>query len=118
MKIKIEVSGPHYHPGLDFNKEVTKKRDLSVPPNWVANERIEKDGISYAIVMPKRDEELYEILQEPHIHLPQYLEVKVKDKMIRVKVKVEPYQFEPKIHLDKETSQNLSIISGDKGIMI
>ena len=102
LEVLLEVSKPHYHPGPDFDIEVTKKRDLSVPPHWVANERIEKDGVSYAIVMPARAEELFEVNQEPHIHLPEYIDIIINGKVVRVKVKVEPYEFVPAIHLDQD----------------
>jgi len=102
LKGIVEISKPHYHPGKDFNKPLTKKRDLSVPPNWVANERVEKDGVSYAIVMPPRENELYETEQEPHIHLPSHITVLVDGKPMRLKVKVEPYDFVPAIHLDHD----------------
>lgn len=115
MKLICEVSRPHYHPGKDFNMPVTKKRDLSIPPNWVANERMEKDGITYAIVMPPRQNELYEIGQEAHIHLPPYIMVKVAGKMVRVKVKIEPYEFEPRVHFDQQTAEQLGITNGQEG---
>lgn len=114
MKIECEVSKPHYHPGKSFKKRLTKKRDLSVPPNWVANERIEKDGISYAIVMPKRDKELYEIFQEPHIHLPKYITVNLKGKDTRIRLKVEDRDdFEPKAHFDESTAILFNIDRGE-----
>lgn len=112
MQIPIEISRPHYHPGKSFDMKVTKKRDLSIPPNWVANERIEKDGVSYAIVMPPRDKELYEIEQEPHIHLSEYVFIKINGGFIRAKVKLGPDEFDPKVHFDDITAKELGITSG------
>lgn len=114
MKIPIEVSNPHYHPGPDFSMEVTKKRDLSVPPHWVANERMEKDGKSYAIVMPPRAQELYEIRQEVHIHFPEYVTIMINGSYVRAKVKVQlGEEFEPRVHFDHIESEELNIKSGD-----
>jgi hypothetical protein len=122
MKIICEVSKPHYHPGPDFTMEVTKKRDLSVPPHWVTNERIEKDGQSFAIVMPPRDKELYEIRQPVHIHFPKEYEgqlkeyelIKVGDYEITAKVKIEPYLgFVPKVHFDHISAEQYNIKSGE-----
>jgi hypothetical protein len=115
MKVICEVSRAHYHPGKDFKIEVTKKRDLSIPPNWVANERIEKDGVSYAIVMPARETELFETNQAVHIHIPQYLTVRVNGKRIRAKVKLEPYEFEPRVHFDEDTAEELGVGNGQEG---
>ena len=109
MKVTIEISNPHYHPGPGFEMAVTKKRDLSVPPNWVANERIELFGKSYAIIMPPRETELLELEQEPHIHLPEYLTVLVNGKEFRVKVKVSPHEFAPVIHFDSQTAEREGI---------
>lgn len=112
MKIECEISRPHYHPGPDFDMKVTKKRDLSVPPHWVANERIERDGKSYAIVMPPRDKELYEERQQLHIHLPSHVVIKVKGKEMIAKVKVEPYLFKPTVHFDDVEAKVFNIESG------
>lgn len=117
MKIICEVSRPHYHPGPDFDMPVTKKRDLSIPPNWVANERIEKDGISYAIVMPPREVELYELDQETHIHLPEYIYIQVHGKRIKIKVKVGDSQFEPRVHFSEAAAEELGIKPGDEGLV-
>src|SRR5437868_14782473 len=70
LRIICEVSRSHYHPGPNFNQFLTKKRDLSQPGYWVANEKIAhpETGKSYAIVMPPRDKELWEDNQEPHLH--------------------------------------------------
>ncbi len=98
--------------------KLTKKRDLSIPPNWVANERVEKDGRSYAVVMPPRDKELWEDRQEPHLHLPEYLPVMIKDQKYWVKVKVSGGEyFEPKLHFDDVDASELKIESGDLGIL-
>ncbi|MEY4731175.1 MAG: hypothetical protein RL681_121 [Candidatus Parcubacteria bacterium] len=113
MKVICEVSRPHYHPGPSFAKKVTKKRDLSVPPHWVAHERIEKDGISYAIVMPPRQRELYEVEQEPHIHIPQYVTIEINGHKLKAKVKVEPHAFNPRVHFDDKTAAQLGINNGD-----
>lgn len=115
MKFICEVSKPHYHPGKDFKMLVTKKRDLSIPPNWVANERIEKDGVSFAIVMPPREVELYEVDQETHIHLPEYIWIKVNGKVIKAKVKVGDSQFDPRVHFSDVSAEALAINDGDKG---
>lgn len=115
MKLICEVSKPHYHPGKDFDMPVTKKRDLSIPPNWVANERIEKDGVSYAIVMPPREVELYEVDQETHVHLPEYIFVRVNGQLIKAKVKVSSTQFEPRVHFSDIAAEALGIKDGDKG---
>lgn len=117
MKILCEISRPHYHPGPDFDMKVTKKRDLSVPPHWVANERIEKDGQSYAIVMPPREKELYELRQEMHIHLPSYLTVRVNGRDFKVKVKVNEGEFEPRLHVDHIDSETKLINPGDEAIL-
>jgi hypothetical protein len=104
MRIPCEISNPHYHPGPDFDMVVTKKRDLSVPPHWVANERITNPdtGQEFAIVMPPRDQELWEIRQAPHIHMPEFVEIEVNGQKIIAKVKVEKGvgPFEPKVHFD------------------
>lgn len=113
--MKIEISKPHYHPSKDSN--YTKKRDLSVPPNWVANERIEKDGISYAIVMPVREEELFETRQPIHIHIPAYLEIEINGVGFRAKVKVSDYYFKPVIHVD-EHDANLLGLKGNENVTI
>lgn len=102
LEVLVEVSKPHYHPGPDFDMVVTKKRDLSVPPHWVANERIEKNGQSYAIVMPARKEELFENNQKPHIHLPKFIDIILDGKPVRVMLKIEDYDFTPALHLDQE----------------
>lgn len=117
MKIICEVSRPHFHPSKDtqFPLGVTKKRDLSVPPNWVANERIIKDEVSYAVVMPPREAELFEIEQEVHIHLPEYLIVEVDGKLVKAKVKVSPYQFQPVVHFDEKTADLIGITNGQEG---
>lgn len=115
MKVILEVSRPHYHPGPKFDTPVTKKRDLSIPPNWVANERIEKDGVSFAIVMPPREEELYETEQAVHIHLPEYIWVKLSDgQLVLAKVKIEPSQFTPRVHFDEQAAAKYSVKNGDK----
>ena len=114
MNIEIEISKPHYHPSKD--KGYTKKRDLSVPPHWVANERVEKNGKSYAVVMPPRKKELYEDRQSVHIHLPEYLPVKIKGEIFWVKLKVQEGEyFEPKIHFDDVDAIEFNIKSGQKG---
>lgn len=117
MKIQCEISRQHYHPGPDFDMKVTKKRDLSVPPHWVANERIKKDGSSYAIVMPPRDKELYEVSQETHIHFPQRVRILVNGQIITAKVKVEPYDFEPKVHFDESTARQFNINPEDEATL-
>lgn len=115
MKVICEISKPHYHPGPDFKMEVTKKRDLSIPPNWVANERIEHEGVNYAIVMPPRAVELYEVDQETHIHLPEYVYIEVNGKRIKARVKVEPTQFEPRVHFSDVAAEALGITNGTEG---
>ena len=125
MKAICEVSRPHYHPGLDFRGKVTKKRDLSVPPNWVANERIEKNGVSYAIVMPPRDKELWEERQEIHAHIPK--SYGFKDNAIvtikhefdiwcftSVKVKNISDEFIPRVHFDHVDAERYGITSGEE----
>lgn len=117
MTIEVEVSRPHYHP--DKDNGYTKKRDLSVPPHWVANERVEKDGVSYAVVMPPREKELYEDRQELHVHFPEYLPVVINDQQYWMKVKVQPGEyFEPKIHIDDVEAKEFNINPGDKGICL
>jgi hypothetical protein len=116
MKLICEVSRDHYHPGPDFDMPVTKKRDLSVPPNWVANEKIQKDGKWYSIVMPPRDKELYEVEQEVHIHVPEYIMIEVNGKQIRAKVKVSAgVDFEPRAHFGELAAEHLGIKQGDEG---
>ena len=110
MKIIAEISNPHYHPSN--NLKVSKKRNLSIPPNWVANERIIKNGISYAIVMPKRKKELFEKRQRVHLHLPQYMILKLNGKKIKTKIKVHNNQFEPKVHFDMVDGKHYKIVSG------
>lgn len=129
MKIKIEVSRPHYHPSYQTAEELTltKKRDLSVPPHWVANERVidRQTGESLAVVMPPREEELYEYRQGIHIHCDEAtyrelgeVDVKViwiKGKEYAANVKVsEDYNFPPTIHIDHIFSQQEDITSEDE----
>ena len=134
MNIKVEISRPHYHPSHATAAELslTKKRDLSVPPHWVANERRIHPGTghSYAIVMPPRDHELYEVRQPVHIHCDintfkelfgtteikrdtQYkYDIKVNDHMFAALVKVsEGYEFEPTIHFDHIDAETYGINS-------
>lgn len=131
MKIEVEISNPHYHPGPEFNIPLTKKRDLSVPPHWVANERLKnpdaytilldsqpqvasiEDKDAIAIVMPPRDKALWEYRQAPHIHIPEYLPVDINGKIVKVKVKIQKgYDFEPKIHFDNVEAAELGIEKG------
>mgnify|MGYP006185680549 CR=1 FL=1 len=117
----VEVSRPHYHPGPDFNLPLTKKRDLSQPGYWVANERIEKDGQSYAIVMPARDKELFEDRQEPHLHAPpsesyangQMLEATHGEIKFPVKVKVHEGAV-MRVHVDHIDAETYNLKTGDK----
>lgn len=117
MKIPIEISRPHYHPGPDFDMEVTKKRDLSVPPHWVANERIAKDGKDYAIVMPPRDQELYEERQEVHIHMSEYQPIMVNGRQIMAKVKLHPEQFESRVHFDDYEAASRNLKGGEEAVL-
>lgn len=113
--MKLEISRPHYHPGPDFDMTVTKKRDLSVPPHWVANERIEnpETGESFAIVMPPRDKELYEVRQPVHIHMPEYVELTIKGQQYLAKVKLSEGSFKPVIHMDHIEAKELGVSGGD-----
>lgn len=141
MKIEIEISRPHYHPSHDSAETLllTKKRDLSVPPHYVTNERINHPdtGESYAIVMPPRDHELWEDRQSVHIHCNGHTFLEIKElfglhhsvpadnEVITVpiqingftlpaKVKIhEGYDFEPKIHFDHVDAEHYGINSGD-----
>lgn len=135
MKIEIEVSRPHYHPSHESVKllSLTKKRDLSVPPHWVANERVTnpESNQSFAVVMPPRDEELYEHRQPIHVHMDETtlnklneslngteleslrLLIKGKDYLAKVKVSPANYTFEPKVHIDHIQSEMDNINSGD-----
>jgi hypothetical protein len=118
MKIKIEVSRPHYHPNRD--KGYTKKRDLSVPPYWVANEREinPETGESFAVVMPPRESELFERRQPVHVHIPEYLTIVVKGRAMKAKIKVEKGQvFEPTVHFDNIESEELGIEEGDEATL-
>jgi hypothetical protein len=118
--MKVEVSRPHYHPGKDFKTPVTKKRDLSVPPHWVANERITHPGTghSYAIVMPPRDFELYETHQEVHIHIPLYTKIEINGKEYMAKVKVhEGYGFKPVVHFDHIEAEKEGIKGGEDAVL-
>lgn len=115
MKIKIEVSRPHYHPNKD--KGYTKKRDLSVPPYWVANEReIDPEtGESFAVVMPPRELELWERRQPVHVHIPEYLMLTVQGKQMKAKIKIEKGQvFEPTVHFDSCEAEELGIVGGEE----
>lgn len=112
MKIIAEISNPHYHPDKNYQGALTHKRDLSVPPHWAANERIEKDGKSYAIIMPPREQELYEDMQPIHIHLPSHLYIEVNGIKIRAKVKVHPEEFQPRVHFDSVDGKVYEIESG------
>ena len=127
MNIKVEISRPHYHPSHATAAELslTKKRDLSVPPHWVANERRIHPGTghSYAIVMPPRDHELYEVRQPVHIHCDQktfelfgdlgtemYKRIMINGQEFAAKVKVsEGYEFEPTIHFDHIDAEKYGI---------
>lgn len=113
MKIICEISKPHYHPGPGDHK-FTKKRDLSVPPNWVANERVEKDGKSYAVVMPPRDEELWEERQAPHIHLPEQVYVKINDEWVLAKLKVGGQDYIPRMHFDDKDALAFNVINNQE----
>lgn len=121
MNIEVEVSRPHYHPGKDFDMVVTKKRDLSVPPHWVANERITNPdtGKDFAIVMPPRDEELYELRQPIHIHIPLYVPVSINGKVLMAKIKPqEGFSFEPKLHIDSFEAEELGIKGGERATLL
>lgn len=117
MQIAIEVSNPHYHPGQSFDMKVTKKRDLSVPPNWVANERIEKDGVSYAIVMPPREKELFEDRQTPHLHLPSKVMGRINGQPVLLSIKISNADFTPVIHFDHIDAERYGIKKGTVAIL-
>lgn len=114
--MKVEVSRPHYHP--DKDNGYTKKRDLSVPPHWVANERVEKDGVSYAVVMPPRPQELYEMEQPVHIHIPERVMITVNGIQMLAKVKVQQGEvFAPVVHFDHITAEKLNIKGGEEATL-
>jgi hypothetical protein len=124
MNIKAEISRRHYHPGPESHPDLmaglTKRNDLSVPPYWAANEKIEKDGKLYTIVMPARAKELFEDDQEAHLHVPKsfrgtntYLEGVINGQRMLFKVKREPYEFEPVAHFDEQTAEKNNIKPGD-----
>ena len=131
MKIKVEISRPHYHPSHESVKKLTltKKRDLSVPPHWVANERVNHPGTghSYAVVMPARENELWETHQPVHIHCDEltYIELgSVESKVITVntqqftaKVKPSVGSFEPVVHFDHLDAEKYNINNGDEAIV-
>lgn len=119
MKLLVEVSNPHYHPGPhDNTAELTIKRRLSVPPHWVANERMEENGKSYAIVMPPRDQALYEDRQEVHIHMPEYAWIDIGGKKFKAKVKIQPGQpFEPVVHFDNVEAGMFEIKGGEEAVL-
>ena len=60
-KVICEVSRRHYHPGKNSEKKYSKKRDLSQAGQWVANEKVFVDNMSFAVVMPERNEGKYEL---------------------------------------------------------
>ncbi len=116
--MKVEVSNPHYHPGPDFDMKVTKKRDLSVPPHYVCNERVTLKGKSYAIVMPPRDKELWEDRQPVHIHIPEYAPIMINKKMHLAKVKVSQGEFfMPIVHFDNVEAEENGIKGGEEAIL-
>lgn len=63
MKVICEISSRHYHPSHESAEKLTltKKRDLSQGEHWVAHERVEARGASFAVVMPPREKEVYEM---------------------------------------------------------
>lgn len=119
MTVICEISNPHYHPGPGFKMQLTKRRHLSVPPYWVANERLEHEGKSYAIIMPARSKELWEDFQPPHIHVPKsfpdigpYCKGHVPTgQIILFKVKREPYEFGAVAHFDNMDAEQYGIKS-------
>lgn len=119
--MKVEISRPHYHPGKDFDMTVTKKRDLSVPPHWVTNEKMTnpETGQMFSIIMPPRDEELYELRQPVHIHTPEFVEITVNGKQFLAKVKVVEGQgtFKPVVHFDHEQAELENINTGDEATL-
>lgn len=112
--MKLEISKPHYHPGKSDIRKFTKKRDLSVPPNWVANEKVKYKHKYYAVVMPKREESLYEDRQALHIHLPEYVELKINGQRCLAKVKVHKERFEPVVHVDDVEAVTLGVVGGEE----
>lgn len=114
--MKVEVSNPHLHPSHETAKglKLTKKRDLSVPPHWVANERVEKDGKSYAVVMPPRIGELYEERQIPHIHMPEYVYIDINGVSYAAKVKLSNEHFDPVVHFDNIDAKQFGIKGGEE----
>lgn len=111
MDLQIEVSNPHYHP--DKDNGYTKKRDLTVKPYWVANEKHE----GYPIIMPPRETALFEDRQELHIHFPSYLQVKINGELFMARVKVSTEMFNPVVHIDNVDADRLAIKTGDKATL-
>jgi len=106
---------------------MTKKRDLSQRGQWVANERIEHPIThkSYAIIMPPREQELWEDRQSPHIHLDPKTASKlgvengavvtgrVRGTNIQMKIKVDK-NFIPRAHFDDVDADLWGIKTGDE----
>lgn len=113
--MKIEISKPHYHPGLKEDiSEYTKKRNLSVPPNWVTNERINIDGKDYAVILPPRDEVLIEDRQGIHIHIPLFIEIEINGIKKVAKVKLSDEVFKPVVHIDHIEAEQLGLKGGEE----
>jgi hypothetical protein len=113
--MKIEISQPHYHPGPNEDiSNYTKKRNLSVPPNWVANERIEIDGKDYAVILPAREEPLLEFRQGIHIHMPTFLLIEINGIKQVAKVKISDETFKPVVHVDNIEADKLGLKGGEE----
>lgn len=116
--MKIEISKPHYHPGPNEDtSKYTKKRNLSVPPNWVANERINIVGKDYAVIMPPREKSELELRQGLHIHMPLFVEIEINGIKQIAKVKLSDETFKPVVHVDDIRAEQLGL-KGDEEAFI
>jgi hypothetical protein len=60
-KVVVEVSVPHYHPGIGEDVSgLTKKRTLSQDAHWVANEKKVYGDQEIPVIMPPRKQGFFE----------------------------------------------------------
>lgn len=105
MKVICEVSVRHYHPAIDTG--FTKKKNISQPGQWAANEKVEFRGQSFGVIMPPRPYEKYELSITDWKKLMEGGPV-FEDGQASVVVQVRHF------HCSQQTAQVLGLQTGDK----